>query len=168
MRPLAPWKSVCVALAPLALFACSTENPANSPTPNPALIGESGCPINLPNVETTDAETPDGFAVSFKAPPEELRRVRARAHRMDKDGELALSQACPCSEVETANGGTEQTMAPAADAHTEDLPDGARITFVARDWGDIVLLRAHLRRYVDMIAKGRCGKENPEVLPPAK
>jgi hypothetical protein len=104
--------------------------------------------------------------VDFIGPPEEVRAIRGRVRRLTKHGELALSQACPCSSVQTAQGGTEQTLAPAADARADDLPNGGRVFFAARDRDDIVLLRAHLRRYVDMIQAGRCGKEYPEVNPP--
>jgi hypothetical protein len=65
--------------------------------------------------------------------------------------------------VQTAQGGSEQTLAPAADAWASDLANGAKVTFAARSRDDVVLLRAHLRRYVEMIQEARCGWEYPEV-----
>lgn len=148
-------------LAPLIVAACS-QQPAS---PTGALLATSDCPLTLPGVNAVYAETTEGLSFDLNGPADQIAEIRARARKLVRDRELGFSQACPCGAVETAQGGTEQTLAPAANASSEDTATGARVSFMARDRSDIVLLRAHIRRYVEMIQEGRCGKEYPEVAP---
>jgi hypothetical protein len=148
-----------LALAPLALFACTRalNESARSPSGKFSGIAMADCPLSLSGASATWSETQYGIAIDFTAPAGERAELRKRAHAVAADGEEGLPNACPCSATLAASGGTESRIGPRAHAFVKDTAVGSSVVYEAKDQGEIVLLRAHMRKYLERLQdNGAC------------
>jgi hypothetical protein len=147
------------ALAAFVLLACTRQVPARSGSATTTFKGVemAECPLALPGASASYDETPDGVAITFRGAAPQLAELRARVQKLASDGEEGLPNACPCSSIMSATGGREARIGPDAHSRAEDTPTGARVLYSARDSGDVVLLRAHMRKYLESLqGSGTC------------
>ena len=117
--------------------------------PDPVSLEES-CPADVPGVHVTYAETADGAALSFVAPPHQVDEVRRRVHRMTADHPRFVIDADdpPLDAVEPDLVST---------THEVDLiENGARLVIRPVSHADLESVRSHARRHADVMARGLC------------
>ena len=162
-----------IALAAV-LAACSHEgNPGAYPTE-----GQSyGCPLaRLQGVTATVADIPDGVAVTFYAPSDEVVQLRQIAYRMADDGNRQNNAfaACPCGIGNRAIGNAERmapdmtsgaaddfavpSESPPADARVYWTTTGAMLELKARDQAQIDALRSATRTHVRWLRRECLGQ----------
>jgi len=138
--------------------------------PSSASIGRSTraiaptCPLaQLHNLDGSVTNTPDGVAITFTGPHDDLDQIRSNVRAMvDANSRRGNPfAACPCGRAPSAGAAEAQggrtSMQPrpnrpiAADASVSEIPTGAVLRLTARNKGDIGFLRSEARENVNGI-----------------
>lgn len=141
-----------------------------------------GCPMMMPRVTASVADTDRGVAITFTAPPDGIEALRARVRQMAAR-EGGMMGACPCRAMMMGDGGAPMMhpmmgdggmpmhgmmmgdagmmpmpgmRMPPAEARAEDVESGVRLTLTPKDPADAGALRAHVRMHVEHMKSGGC------------
>jgi hypothetical protein len=129
------------------------------------------CPLaQLHNLDGSVTNTPEGVAITFTGPHDDLNQIRNNVRAMEDANRRRRDPfaACPCgrapsagaAEAQGANrerGGRASMQPPlprgpiAADASVKEIPTGAVLTLTARNRGEIGALRSQARENVEGI-----------------
>jgi hypothetical protein len=156
-----------------ALGACAESNAPGAVAQNAAgAAGARTCSLaQLHNLSGTVVDTPQGVAITFTGPHDDLDQIRENVHAMadanDKQGDAFAS--CPCGRAPTAGAAEAQGANPyqdqggrtsmqptprtavAADASVDNIATGAVLKLKAKDKGQIGALRNDARRTLHAI-----------------
>jgi hypothetical protein len=155
-----------------ALGACvhyTRVVPVGTSARGPAIVPT--CPLaQLHNLDGSVTNTPDGVAITFTGPHDDLDQIRSNVRAMqdanNRRGDAFA--ACPCGRAPSAGAAEAQgvnrerggrtSMQPTppripvlADATVQEIPTGAVLRLTARNKGDIGFLRNQARENVNGI-----------------
>jgi hypothetical protein len=129
------------------------------------------CPLaQLHNLDGSVTNTPDGVAITFTGPHDDLDQIRDNVHAMEDANRRRgdAFAACPCGRAPSAGAAEAQGANPerggrtsmqptrpsrpiAADASVREIPTGAVLRLTARNRGEIGALRNQARENVEGI-----------------
>jgi acylphosphatase len=137
--------------------------------PSTASIGRSTrvaptCPLaQLHNLDGSVTNTPDGVAITFTGPHDDLDQIRSNVRAMQAANNRMgdAFRACPCGRAPSAGAAEAQggrtAMQPtprrpiAAVATVQEIPTGAVLRLTAKNRGEIGFLRSEARENVQGI-----------------
>jgi len=139
---------------------------ASAAGPHSGMSGMSGmmamCPMQLPGVHVTAADTADGAAMVFTTTMANVEEVRQRVRHMaamrnmHQGGMMHAQGGGPGGGCPMMGGADGAMRMPNAQSRAEDVADGEQIVFVPTAPAEIDAVRAHVRAHAALMQSGQC------------
>lgn len=176
MAWVAAASTLIITSACMAHHVADAHSPASPGTASvtspgtPSGMSADVCPMAVPGVQLSAADTQDGEAVTFTTSADRMADLRARVHAMadmhnrhHQAGEGGMHHGNHGDAMgggSTGSGGDSHAMMmpPPSRAAVEDVAGGARLVVTPNDPADLEPLRAAVRTHAEhMRQTGTCG-----------